>query len=340
MPFNEHRYILALSDDDLEDLVKKWIARLCREGNTYVGFERPTGSADMGRDAVGFLTDRRYEGAWHNYQCKHLKRSLGTKEFLVELGKVFHYACEGEFALPERYIFVAPKGAVRDVARAVGLPSTISSMLIDGWDDHCLRGISSRPVPLTSTIREAINAYDFANVGILKATELVEDRDMRALLTEALDLDPGIAPTIAASDVPAAVGVLERPLVAQLAKVFGEHRGADFADHADLVADRVYGSRLTNERRSYLEHQAFRRHFRDNLPERDVDAVDDDIRDGVGHRYHAMTGKPLHDRFTEVMADAAKVDVSGPLGRHRRVTVRVKQGACHHFAVEGEMPWA
>ncbi|NEJ98640.1 ABC-three component system protein [Rhizobium ruizarguesonis] len=46
-----------------------------------------------------------------------------------------------------------------------------------------------------------------------------------------------------------------------------------------------------------------------------------------------------YDRLMDVMTEASKVVVSGPLGKHNRVTPGVKQGACHHFANTGKMPW-
>ena len=340
MPLNEHRQLLTLNADELEDLVKKWIARVFRIGGEYVGFERPTASADMGRDAVGFLSKHRYEGKWHNYQCKHLKAPLGLKDFTLELGKIFHYACAGEFTLPAKYIFVAPNAAVRDVKRLIDLPSSIGPHLLSEWNRYCLNGISTSRTSLTKEIRSAINRYDFTRVELFKATELVELPDMRAVMSEFMDIDPGAAPVIDLADVPIKVATSERPYVDQLVKVFGSHRGSEFADHGELATDRTYGPRLVDERRRYLEHRAFRRHFRDNLPDRDIDAVDDDVRSGVEYQYHDMSTAPLHERLTKVMGQAAAVEVSGPLGRHRRVTTRVKQGACHHFANKGDLPWA
>lgn len=340
MPLNEHRHLLALHPDELEDLIKKWIARIFRGGGPYVGFERPTASADMGRDAVGFLSEYRYEGVWHNYQCKHLKAPLGLKDFTVELGKIFHHACAGEFVLPAKYIFVAPNAAVRDVKKLIDLPSSIGSHLLVEWDRYCLTGISTAPTPLSDAIRSAISGYDFTRIELLKATELVELPDMRAVMSDVMDIDPGAPPLIELADVPDTVNSWERPYVDQLLKVFGSQRGSEFASESELAADEKYGPRLTNERRRYLEHRAFRRHFRDNLPDRDIDAVDDDIFSGVEHQYHAMERAPLHERLTKVMGQAAATEVSGPLGRHRRVTTRVKQGACHHFANKGDLPWA
>lgn len=337
MAFNEDRKILNLTDSELEDLIKKWIAKVA---DAYVGFERPTASADMGRDAVGFLSARRYDGEWHNYQCKHLKAPLGKAEFATELGKIFYYADQGEFSLPTSYIFVCPNSAVRDVKKVIDRPSLIADFLINNWDPYCLNGISTTPCPLTPALKAAIRAYSFENVELWKASELVEKPQMRAVLHEHLDIDPGEAPRVAVDDVPAEVADEELAYVAQLVTVFTAASGAPFSSYADVVADVTYGPQLINARRRYLERQAFRRHFRDNLPASQIDNVDEDVHETVIDRYHALATAAPYERLTQIMGVASTAQVTGALGRHNRVTPSVKQGACHHFANIGRMPWA
>src|SRR5690349_3682298 len=66
VPIPLHRQILALTDEQLEQFVREWISHK----KEYVEVERLTGPGDMGRDVVGYLTKKRSEGPWHNYQCK------------------------------------------------------------------------------------------------------------------------------------------------------------------------------------------------------------------------------------------------------------------------------
>ncbi len=337
MAFNEDRQILNLTDSELEDLVKKWLAKVA---DTYCGFERPTASSDMGRDAVGFLSARRYDGDWHNYQCKHLKAPLGKAEFATELGKIFCYAAQGEFTLPTRYVFVCPNSAVRDVKKMIDRPSLIADFLIDNWDAYCLNGISTTPCPLTLALRTAIRAYAFENVELWKASELVEKPQMRAVLHEHLDIDPGEAPRVRDADVPENVADEESAYVTQLVTVFAAASDMPFNSYAEVVADATYGPQIVNARRRYLERQAFRRHFRDNLPASQIDNVDEDVHETVIDRYHALGTAPLYERLTQIMGVASTAQVTGALGRHNRVTPSVKQGACHHFANVGRMPWA
>jgi len=336
MPFNEDRILLNLSDSELEDLVKKWIATLEDE---YVGFERPSASADMGRDAVGFLTKFRYDGEWHNYQCKHLKKPVGEDSFVLELGKIFHYACAGEFTIPTKYIFIAPNSCVRDVRKVIDRPSLIGPFLIKNWDRYCLERISKAPCPLTDDIREAINAYGFENVELWKATEFVERPNVRAVLHEHVDIDPGEAPQLRNSDVPCSVSEEEREYVTQLVKVFCADSGQSFKDHEDIALDSLYGPQMTTARRRYLERKAFRRHFRDNMPSRQIDNVDRDVHESIVDKYHAMNSEPVYKRMCDLMTSAAFAEITGTLGRHHRVSANVKQGVCHHYANIGELPW-
>lgn len=337
MAFNEDRQILNLTDSELEDLIKKWLAKLA---DTYVGFERPTASADMGRDAVGFLSAQRYDGDWHNYQCKHLKAPLGKGEFVTELGKIFYYADQGEFTLPTKYIFVSPSSAVRDVKRMIDRPSLIADSLINNWDDYCLTGISTTPCPLTPALETAIRAYKFEKVELWKASELVEKPQMRAVLHEHLDIDPGEAPRVSVADVPSDVPDEESAYVKQLVAVFSSYSGTPFASYAEVVVNSTYGQQIVDARRRYLERQAFRHHFRDNLPINQIDNVDNDVHETVIDRYNLLATVSRYERLTQIMGIASNAPVTGVLGRHNRVTPAVKQGACHHFANIGRMPWA
>lgn len=338
MPLNETRHLLALNDDELEELIKKWIARVIGNESVYVGFDRPTASADEGRDSVGFLTERRYDGAWDNYQCKHLKKPLGSAEFFVELGKMFFYSDRGDYVLPRRYIFVAPNSGVRDVLKLIDRPSRIGPALIDAWGKYCEPGISTSKAPLTPSIQDAIECYAFENVVLWKSTDIVEQRQMRGLLVEELAIDPGPAPQVDFSEIPIVPELDEAEYLEQLRKVFSAHRGKPFADHEEIMADENYGTKVTRARRQFLERKAFRRHFRDNLDNDLIDQVDVDVLDSVQDTYDSYEKSSQFDRLLGVMSKAADAEISGPLGKHRRVTPRVKQGSCHHHATSASKP--
>ena len=67
------RLIYTLTDTELERFVREWVEH--KKGD-YVEVERFTGAGDMGRDVVGYLSSKRHEGEWHNYQCKQYGKAV------------------------------------------------------------------------------------------------------------------------------------------------------------------------------------------------------------------------------------------------------------------------
>jgi len=332
MALNESRHILVLDDDELEEFVKKWLAH---EKDSYHGFERNSGSGDRGLDAVGFCTANRYEGPWHNYQCKQLSRPLGEAEFFAELGKVFFYSTNGEFGLPEKYIFVAPNNVVRKVRNYVGMPSKLKAELLSNWNVRCGAAIIENVcVLLDDKLKQAIQGYDFSSVEVWNVHKLIEQPNVRKVLSENVDMDPGSAP---AGVVPTDVDSSERTYIAQLIDTYGSHCGAPFANDTEVLSHPDYGPDLCDQRRRYHDAEAFHRHFRDSLSPEILEQFDQDIYDGVVDEYRATKGYP---RLLAVMRAAAQTKVSGVFEKHSRAPNSVKQGVCHRHVNKGKLKWS
>lgn len=332
MALNESKHILLLDDDELEEFVKKWLAH---EKASYCDFERNSGSGDRGLDAVGFRTENKYAGAWHNYQCKQLGRPLGEAEFFSELGKVFFYATEGEFCLPEKYIFVAPNGVVRNVRKYIGMPDSLKAELLNGWKLRCGEKIIENVcVLLDDKLRNAIQNYDFSAVQAWNVHKLIEQPNVRKVLSEHVDIDPGSAPS---GIVPTDVSVSERPYISQLIDAYSAHCGTPFGTDTEVFCHPEFGSDLRDQRRRYHDAEAFHRHFRDSLSPQILEQFDQDIYDGVVDEYRATKGYP---RLLAVMKAAAQTKVSGVFDKHSRAPNSVKQGVCHRHVNKGKLKWS
>lgn len=135
MPLDEAflRRLAAASDKTLEIFVHHLVSL---ETGTYKDHDCYGGSGDKGRDVAGFLTERRHEGEWHNFQCKQYRRPLGKDYVLLELGKMFHHASVGAYILPSRYVFVVP-GNLSGTARVErSLCGVHSAFCRRGWIRH------------------------------------------------------------------------------------------------------------------------------------------------------------------------------------------------------------
>lgn len=332
MSLDESRIILKLRDDELEELIKKWVADNLSE---YIDFDRNSGAGDRGLDAVGFLSDQRYEGPWDNFQCKQLSKNLGEPEFFAEIGKLFYYASLGEFTTPNRYIFVAPMGVARGVRKWIGMPSTIKAELLSNWSSRCATKIVANvDLPMTEELEKCINAFNFSNIEAWNANKLIEQPNLRKNLYAHVDIDPGMAPE---GVVPSSVGETEKAYISQLVIIYGDNSGTQFNGELDVLAHPEYGPELQDQRRRYHDADAFHRHFRDNVPDKFLSQFDQDIYDGIIEDYRENTG---YKRLNAVMKSAGKLQVSGIFEKHKRAPISVKQGVCHHFVNKGRLKWA
>lgn len=325
------RHLRTMGDRDLERFVDDWIAR---KMTRYAGHQRIGQAGDMGRDVVGYLTDKRMSGPWDNYQCKQLLRQLDLPSAARELGKIFWHAARGEFSLPSAYVFVAPAGVKRDLSAMVDDPDRFQAAMLAEWDTWCKTGIvANTPTLMTPEIRALIEGFDFKAVSVLDAETLVQDPDVVAVLVEWFGHDPGKAPR---GVVPDQFQAEEAEFAAELLEVYGEREGRPFPDLNAVAAHPRHGAHFGRQRRWFFDAAAFRRFYRDNTPHRYLVDFDRDMHDGVIDVYERSYPDRL-ERVNGVMSHASLVKPSGILGIHSEVGVR--QGTCHHFVNEGLLSW-
>jgi hypothetical protein len=323
------RLILGLPDEELEKFTRAWVE--LRKG--YVLVQRFTGAGDMGRDVVGYLTQKRHEGPWHNYQCKQYGRAIPLNVGLLEIGKILYYAYLGEFTPPTAFFFVAPRGVARTLRSLISKPGEFKATLIAKWDQCCANDITeTMTVDLDAGLR-TFNAWDFSKVTVLSVDEILSDPAGTAAMAKWFGKDPGPAPL---GTAPAEVQALEMPYVRQLLDAYGERDKTDFKQHEDVKAHEEFGPHLDMQRERFFDADAFSRFYRDNTMSEEIEVLHTDMLHGVVDVHRASYADSL-SRVDAVMAQAATVAPSGVLARHARVPV--KQGICHHFANEGRLKW-
>lgn len=111
------RLVMALTDTELEKFVREWAMHKAE----YTEVETFHGPGDMGRDVVGYLTSKKHEGPWHNFQCKQYGSRLSTATAMTEVGKVLYHSFQGNFTAPTGFFFVAPRGVNRNLKGLVSV---------------------------------------------------------------------------------------------------------------------------------------------------------------------------------------------------------------------------
>ncbi len=328
--YKYRRHVIALDDDELEEFVRQWVSNK----NYYIEVQRFTGTGDLGRDVVGFMTKARHEDAWDNYQCKQYGKTLPTDKAMHELGKILYYAFSKEFTRPSRYFFVAPRGINRNLRKLIFNPTLLKSELIAGWDKFCAKSIIENAyVPITVELQDFIEAWDFSCVTPISVEGILDDPAAKPILYQWFGADPG---PYDLATVPQDVQDSELPYVRELLNAYGEREGASFGTHDEAFAHTSHGPHLRMQRERFFDADAFTRFYRDNTSFEDTERFRNEIRHGV-FEVRAATYPDSLERVNAVMKHAGGLQTTGPLAKYARI--QVKQGICHHFVNDGEWSW-
>jgi hypothetical protein len=328
---NYRRQILSLTDPELEQFTREWVAQ---KKSTYVQIIRFSGPRDMGRDVVGFYSQEQHEGHWDNYQCKQYGQTLSLADALLEIGKIIYYAHLGNFSAPTNYYLVVPRGLKRNLRSFINRPAAFKEELIREWEKYCGDKIhTNKTVALDVALREAIMAFNFANIIHVDIDYLVCDQDIAPVLFKWFGADPGPAPY---GQTPIEIHDSELPYINKLVKAYNEKEGTAFNDIKEVMQHSEYGKHLALQRERYYDADAFKRFYRDNTNQETLEIFEKDMYHGVIDTCMSVHTNQLAC-IQAVMAQAANVQVSGPLAPHARVPI--KQGICHHLANEDRIKW-
>lgn len=328
---NYRRQLLALQDDELEAFVRSWTNQKV-ECAKYLSCQNFAGPGDMGRDVVGFLTQSKHEGAWHNYQCKQYSSTLPTDKAILDLGKVIYHASEGNFTLPESTFFVAPKGINKNLSRLIYNPTQLKNFLVTNWDKYCGQAITqSKVIPLSQEILRLVDKFNFASVFHVGIDEILEDDAAKKVLYRYFGADPGEAPL---GEVPELILPTELNYINKLIDAYGDEDGKLYKSISDVAH---YSEHLGFQRERFFDAESFKRFYRDNLESSVLTGLEREIFHGVVDTCNCGGYNSKLKCVDAVMKQAAISIPSGVLANHARVTV--KQGLCHHFANEGKLVW-
>lgn len=320
-----------MDDVELEQFVLDWVNA---KKMGYVEVKRFSGAGDLGRDVVGFLSKERHEGDWHNYQCKQYAKTLPTDTALCEIGKILYYAFQGEFSVPTRYFFVAPRGVNRNLEKLIFKPSEFKSKLTSEWDQYCAdKIIDGTKITLEPTLRQFVEAFDFSTISCLSLDDILNDPAATPILYKWFKADPGEAPK---GNTPQNISSSELPYINQLVSAYSQREAKIFSSHTDIASYPEHNEHLSRQRERFYHADAFKRFYRDNTDQTVIEDFESEILDGVVEKCNAKFNDAL-ERVDAVMSQAAQVKPSGILESHARVAVR--QGICHHFANEGKLKW-
>lgn len=315
--------------DRWEEFVREWATAITP---AYLQIKRIGGSGDKGADVAGFLDAFGFHGEWDCFQCKHYANPLAWSDVLPELVKVFRYAAAGEYGLPRRYLFLAPRGLSSTMNRLISRPAALKEKFLkDAPSKLSASGLSADDIEETISLATSDDFSRFRSeelvdvVALHRTTPYFSDRFGAALPVRTQHGQP-----------PAQVGIAELAYVSQLVAVYGEKWNETFTS-TSATADGRTQQHFERQRVRFFEAESLRAYAKDSvLPgtfERFQNAILSGVEDVLDDE---------HPNGWSRMASALTVAGQLNLASHALVT-RAEQddlkGVCHQLANDGRLQW-
>lgn len=321
--------IKLFSPSEWEGFVDEWASSL----TDYALVERASGAGDMGCDVIGTVTAGQPDSDWDNFQCKHYDHPLAPSDIWLELGKLCYFSFRGEYSVPRRYFFVAPRGVGTKLMRLLKKPEALKARLLELWADKCEPHlVTGKTVALDDALRAHIEAIDFSIFRHLPPSTLIEGHKTTPYFAVRFGL--GLPPRPASPEPPTDINTVETRYVAQLLEAYGDHLKSPIS--LEHLPPRLVGH-FQRARQSFYCAEALRSFSRDTLPPGAFENLQNQIYDGVVDvcEAHHPCGLTRVDATTRHAGQLA-VTSSALLGR---MDVIDRRGICHQLANKDRLTW-
>lgn len=333
MNFPIPKLIELLEPAQWEEFTEEWASTL----KTYKEVERWSGAGDMGRDIIGFTTDKKFAGPWDNYQCKRYALKLAPNDVWVELGKIIYYTFKGEFPPPANYYFAASKGVGLKLQRLLADPVKLRDELIKNWDGHCRKEITETgEILLEGALLDHLNKFDFTIFKHKTVVEMVIGHantifHSRRFGTATFPERPPVeAP-------PGSIQKKESRYVEQLFEVYSEKLSLQLNSTGQLVAHPDLEKHFNRSREVFYYAESLRNFPRDSVDPGAFDEIRKEIYHGVVNTYE-MDYPNGFNRMANVLQQASNITPTCN-ALCIRVQTQDKHGICHHLANDDVFVW-
>jgi hypothetical protein len=328
------KLVEIFSPDDWEGFTEEYVGSVVP---AYKKTMRFTGPGDMGRDVVGFLSDKSFDGPWDNYQCKRYGHKLQPGDIWVELGKLIYHTFRGEFQPPRIYFFAGSKDIGLALKKLLTNPALLRSELIANWDKHCKKQITgTNEIALDGALKAYLDGFDFTIFKPLSVVEMIGVHSrtpyyIRRFGAANIPARPKPDPP------PAAVQATESRYVQQLLQAYADHLNVPVNDVKDLAQWPEIEEHFNRAREVFYHAESLRNFARDSVDAGMFDAVTDEIYHGSVDTY-AMKYPDALARIRSTVTQAGNLNPNCN-ALCVRVQIQDKHGICHHLANSNRFVW-
>lgn len=336
-PVSPIRRLAIMEEDDWEEFILEWVDSL-RKDQQYAEVHRCGSKGDMGRDVIGFKGPIGPTTPWVNYQCKHYNKYLSVADVVKELGKLCFYIAQGEFILPERYTFVAPKGPSTDLVKCLQ-KGTLKVELLARWNKEVASSITTtKTIPLNNQLQAVIDAYDFTSITVASPARIIDEH--RQTRYYVLRFGGGLPPRVLPiPKPPSQFEPHESVYIKKLFDAYEEDQQTTFPTLADLQqSSPSLGDHLDRSREQFFSAESLRTFSRDNVHKGTFEQLQDEVYDGIQEVYKDEEHTSGYKRAVRTVQQARIIQ----LNSNALVGVLLtndRAGICHQLANDDRLTW-
>lgn len=323
--------IYFYSPNEWEVFITEWATGVAA---SYRQIKQLGGSGDRGVDVAAFKTDRGLEDAWDCYQAKHYDGALTLSDAFPEMLKMFHGVADAFYCLPDRYVFVAPRGCGSTLNRLLSKPTELKKKFLEKLDAG---GGATRlyTPPALASIRRLAASSNFSIFQSLELNEMLDVHRKTPYYAERFATSLPARPPIA--QTPESPSSDERTYVKKLVDVYNEQDPASCSDVASVARHAKHGAHFQRQREAFYSAESLRLYARDSVPAGTFDFLQDDVYTGVVDTVEANHPSGL-ERLRSALTQSGQLDLSA----HALISVssfQDRQGICHQLANADRLTW-
>lgn len=325
--------ILLYSGEQWELFIQEWV-HFCLK-KSYMAVLRFSGPGDRGIDICGFVDDKRLQGIWDNFQCKHYDHPLRPSDVWAEFGKIVWYSFQGEYAPPRHYFFVAPRGIGPHLLDLLSNADKLKKELIANWDKNVRKQIGEQEVVLEGAFLAYVQCFDFSRFDSKTGLQIIEDH--RSCPFHTARFGGGLPPRPEAGPPPQEVAPKESKYVGHLLAAYADHKKTDIADAKALKVWPKLNEHFGRQREAFYHAESLRVFARDTVPPGTFESLQEDIRSGVIDVRDAEHPDG-YVRVCEVMRAARELQITSNV-LVNCTKPKDRDGICHQLANEDKLKW-
>lgn len=330
------KMVEIFSAEEWELFIEEW---LDLKKINYLEIERLGGAGDKGRDVIAYITNKsnsNYE--WDCYQCKHYDRSLQPTQVYCEFAKILYYTYIGEFPIPKKYYFLAPKGCGTTLSKYLQEPKILREKIIENWEKYCKYVITkSTKVELDEKLLNHINNFDFSIFSKIHVKNIIEEhRDhpnhliwFGGGLPQRQKLDESQIPTVVQDN--------ETKYVQQLLLAYSSESKKNYNSPTELASNSIYLGHFSRSRINFHYAEQLRNFSRDSLPPETFNDFQNEIFTGI---IDTVEDNHVNGfvKVKKVEEESKKLQISSnPL---KEVSIlNDRSGICHQLVNNEKIKW-